>query len=86
MDAAQVVVVAGIVLAVLAFVLWPMLAKRGAAAAGHVVDVDRLERRIADYRAALRRGTVCEQCLFANPEGARFCADCGTRLSAAAHA
>ena len=34
----------------------------------------------ARYREALRAGTVCEHCTFANPPGSRFCADCGRRL------
>lgn len=84
MDAAQLVVGAGIVIAVVAFVVWPMLsagrkhAPRGASA----VDDARIEGRVAEYREALRRGTVCARCLHANVGGARFCAECGSRLAA----
>ena len=83
MDAAQVVVVAGIVLAVVAFVVWPMVSKRprtSGAGAGPVDDA-RIEARIGEYRAALRRRTVCARCLFPNVEGARFCAECGSPLA-----
>ena len=81
MDLAQIVVVVGIVLAVGAFVVWPMVGKRRAhAPGGHVPDEARIEARIGEYRAALRRRTVCDSCLFANAEGARFCAECGSRL------
>ena len=75
---------AGIVLAVIAFVVWPMFAgHRRTDAAGGAVDDARIEKRIAEYREALRRRTVCESCLYANDAGARFCAECGTRLGAA---
>jgi hypothetical protein len=83
-DVTQIVVVGLIVLAVVAFIVWPMLGrKRAPTAAAPVVDVDRIESRINDYRAALRRKAVCDSCLFANAEGARFCAECGTRLPGA---
>ena len=84
MDTTYIVVVGLIVLAVVAFIVWPMLAKKRTPAAGtHTVDVDRIETRIADYRAALRRNTVCDSCLYANAAGARFCSECGTRLPGA---
>ena len=84
MDVTQIVVVAGIVLAVGAFVVWPMFAARQAqAVAANVIDDARIEARIGEYRAALRRRTVCDSCLFANVDGARFCAECGARLPVA---
>ena len=87
MDATQTIVVAVIVLAVLGFIVWPMVARKRAPVAGpHAMDDERVESRIGDYRAALRRNTVCDSCLFANAEGARFCAECGTRLPGAASA
>ena len=83
MDAIQLVVVAGIVLAVLTFVAWPMLGgKRAHVGRAQAIDLDRIEARIGEYRAALRRETVCQDCLFANVDGARFCAECGSRLPA----
>jgi hypothetical protein len=39
-----------------------------------------VEREIERYRAALRAGTVCRRCGCANPEGSRFCFECGRRL------
>ena len=83
MDLTQVVVVAGVVLAVLAFVAWPALRRQQEPARAHAIDPARIEGRITEYRAALRRGTVCERCLFPNREGSRFCAECGARLPAA---
>ena len=80
----EIVVIAVIVLAVLGFIVWPMISRQHPAAPHAAVDADRMEARIGEYRAALRRRTVCERCLYANVEGARFCAECGTRLSAAA--
>lgn len=80
---AQILVVVAVALGVVAFVAWPLLSKRrdlaGAAAA---IDAQRIEDRITDYRRALRQRTVCERCLYANPDGSRFCAQCGARLPA----
>ena len=42
----------------------------------------RIEERIAEYRQALRRRTVCERCLYANAQSSRFCAECGRALAA----
>jgi hypothetical protein len=39
-----------------------------------------LEQEIMRYREALRSGTLCPKCSFANPAGSRFCAECGTVL------
>lgn len=87
MDAPELLIVAAIALAVVAFILWPVLGRArpddGPAGAASAVDLDRLERRIGEYRDALRRRTVCERCLFANPDASRFCAQCGVRLGAA---
>lgn len=85
MDPVQTGIIIAIALAVVAFIVWPMLdRKRGAGADAGKVDLDRVEQRIQEYRAALRRRTVCETCLYANADGSRFCADCGARLPAAA--
>lgn len=88
MDVVQLIVGAGIVIAVVAFVAWPMIAggPKHAADAGVTLDEARVERRITEYREALRRRTVCERCLHANVAGARFCAECGARLPAASAA
>lgn len=41
---------------------------------------DSLQDELALYRAALRAGTVCDRCLQPNPEGSRFCSQCGRQL------
>lgn len=79
MDVVQVLLVTAVALAVVAFVVWPMLERTRTP--GAAVDIDRIERRILEYREALRRGTVCERCLYANPNASRFCAQCGARLA-----
>ncbi|HEX6938466.1 MAG TPA: zinc ribbon domain-containing protein [Longimicrobiales bacterium] len=50
--------------------------------AGAVAPLDdaALDREVERYREAVRAGTVCARCRFANPAGSRFCADCGRRL------
>ena len=82
MEPTQLVVVAVVVLAVLAFVAWPLLDRKSRAPA-RAVDADRIEARILEYRAALRHRTLCGRCLYANPDASRFCAQCGARLEAA---
>lgn len=81
----QLLVALVVALAVVGFVAWPMVSKRRAAPGEAVAGVDpaRVEARIADYRRALRRRTVCRRCLYANPDDSRFCAQCGERLPAA---
>jgi hypothetical protein len=62
-------------------VLAPFVAQGRAAPAGAATfDADALETAVARYREALRAGTVCVRCVFANPPGSRFCADCGRPL------
>jgi len=68
-----------------AAVLLPFLARdraaRAAPDAAVALDDDALEAEVARYREALRAGTVCVRCTFANPPGSRFCADCGRPLA-----
>ncbi len=85
MDPAQLIVGAIVVLAVVAFVGWPLLERKSRSVA-RAVDLDRIEARVLEYRAALRRRTLCERCLYPNPDASRFCAQCGQRLPAAAQA
>ena len=83
MDSAQVLIALAFALAVVAFVVWPLLERRPAAGGAREVDLERVERRILEYREALRRRTVCGTCLYANPPASRFCAQCGARLASA---
>jgi hypothetical protein len=39
-----------------------------------------LNQQVERYRDAIKRGTLCERCLAANPGGSRYCADCGKTL------
>jgi hypothetical protein len=39
-----------------------------------------LNQKVVRYREAIKRGTLCERCLTANPAGSRYCADCGKGL------
>lgn len=41
-----------------------------------------LDADVARYRDAVAAGTVCARCRAANPEGARFCTECGRPLDA----
>ncbi len=71
-------VVALVGLTALAVVAWPLL-RRGDSDSV-IRDDATLERRIADYRAALQADTVCSRCLRDNPADARYCAECGNAL------
>ena len=78
---AELIVGGVVVLAVLAFVVWPAIAGQRARRPVATIDDERIEARVAEYRDALRRRTVCARCLNANVAGARFCAECGARLA-----
>jgi len=39
-----------------------------------------LNEKVERYRDAIKRGTLCERCLAANPGGSRYCGDCGKTL------
>ena len=39
-----------------------------------------LNEKVERYRDAIKRGTLCERCLAANPGGSRYCGDCGKSL------
>ena len=72
------IVIGIVVVTALAAVSWPLLRRDRHLA--ELADEALLEARITRYRAALKRGTVCDRCLRDNPEGARYCADCGRKL------
>jgi hypothetical protein len=50
--------------------------------AGGEPGMDELEAEIAEMRAGLRAGVVCEACGFSNEGGSRFCSACGEALTA----
>lgn len=39
-----------------------------------------LDEEVKKYREAIKKGTLCERCLEANPPGSKFCGDCGRPL------
>jgi hypothetical protein len=39
-----------------------------------------LNEQVARYRDAIRRSTLCDRCLTANPVDSKFCAECGRAL------
>ncbi len=56
-------------------------ASRRAVAAGPILlDDAAIDAEVERYRAALRSGTLCRSCRYANPGGSNFCADCGRPL------
>lgn len=61
----------------------PAEEQAGAAAADGTAPEDPIEREILRYRIAVRAGTVCRRCRQANPEGSRYCSECGSRIAAA---
>lgn len=84
MSESTVQIIVGMVVAAigLGVVLIPVLRPRHAARAAGPGD-GIVERRVAEYREAMRAGTICERCLAASPPGSRFCGSCGRRLSPA---
>jgi hypothetical protein len=67
-------------LAVLAVVATPLL-RRGSGAGATDASFD---EGVDRYRAALRGGTLCPDCLRANAAGSAFCTECGAALKPAA--
>ena len=78
------VLIALVVTAALTAVAWPLIKKDRAPI--QLADDAVLETAIKRYRAALKRGTVCERCLRDNPDKSKFCADCGAELPGAGDA
>lgn len=82
----ETIIVLLIVLGAVGLVATPLLRTRKTAVA-HAMPViplgddDAIDAAVARYRDAIRAGTLCGRCRFANPEGSRFCADCGAALS-----
>jgi hypothetical protein len=72
------VVIALVVTGAIAAVVWPLIRRDRAPI--QLADDAVLETAIKRYRAALKRGTVCERCLRDNPDKSKFCADCGAEL------
>jgi hypothetical protein len=72
------VLLGAIVLAAIAAVAWPLLRREGDGL--DALNDDAIEERIEEYRSALKADTVCNRCLRANPEDARYCAECGALL------
>ena len=67
-----------VVLGAATAVMWPLI--RRERAPFQAADDAVLESAIKRYRAALKRGTVCDHCLRDNPDKSKFCADCGRKL------
>jgi hypothetical protein len=81
------VVVVLLAVASVGAVLYPLIRREAAAPDPILVvrpdDPPPTRKEVDRYRAALRRGTLCRGCGLANPEGSRFCAECGHRLESA---
>jgi hypothetical protein len=54
--------------------------QRAPAMGSRFSDDAALEAEVERYRSALRAGTLCGRCRYANPDGSNFCADCGRPL------
>lgn len=84
----ELLIAALLTIAAVAAVVYPLIRGDGAGVpleseeTGEVVATD-VEREVADYRAALRAGTLCRRCGRANADGSRFCAECGRPLGPA---
>jgi cytochrome c553 len=86
MELILIMLIAGVAVAA---AFWPAIrGNTGAAAARPTILLDdaAIDAEVSRYRAALRAGTLCGRCHFANPPGSRYCADCGRVLPAATEA
>jgi hypothetical protein len=71
----QIILIAALALIAIGAIAFPALAGRE-----RYVDTDAFETDLRLYREALRSGTVCRACRAPNPEGSRFCGECGRSL------
>lgn len=75
----EILLIAALGIIVLAAVAYPVIVGRE-----RFPDTATLDAEVERYRVAMAAGTVCPRCRFANPEGSRYCAECGRRLVATA--
>jgi hypothetical protein len=77
----EVAIIVTLVIIAFAAVALPVL--RGGAHGGvEATDEATVEQEILRYRAALRSDGVCKRCGQANPDGSRYCYECGRSLPA----
>ncbi len=78
----QYVVIAVVAVVALAVILYPILRPAPRPIRRPAADVSdaALDAEVDRYRAALRAGTLCLACGYANAESSRFCAECGGPL------
>jgi hypothetical protein len=83
--------IVGVIVAIacLAYVLYPLVGRRGVTDAGNgtarrVVTDDEIEAAIRSYRAARRAVGTCPVCGPRPESDAVFCSNCGRRLDATA--
>ncbi|NIP82868.1 MAG: hypothetical protein GWM90_28045 [Gemmatimonadetes bacterium] len=70
----EILVVGVLAVVAIAAVAYPLVSGRDG------LDEAALDTEVDRYRTALREGTLCPECLAANPPGSRYCAECGTGL------
>jgi hypothetical protein len=58
--------------------------RRAVAVGPKLLDDAAIDAEVERYRVALRAGTLCGRCRYANPGGSNFCADCGRPISGGA--
>ncbi|HEX6558871.1 MAG TPA: hypothetical protein VF021_05395 [Longimicrobiales bacterium] len=75
----EIAVIAAIAIAAIGIVILPLLRRSQAHAGTHLTETE-IDAEVARYRAAIKGHTLCERCLAANPEGSRFCGECGREL------
>lgn len=78
------IAVAGVAAVIVPIVRGGDTPRRAPAMGPRFSDEAALDAEVERYRAALRAGTLCGRCRFANPGGSNFCADCGRPLGAIA--
>ena len=82
----EIAAVIAIVIAAFGIVMIPVFRGRAADAHASAGAAD-LETEILRYRASLRADSICARCGQANPQGSRFCYECGRGIrSSSAHA
>jgi hypothetical protein len=74
----EVAIVVAVITVAFGVVVYPLIRRSPGELAQ--LSEEALDEQVARYREAIRRGTLCDRCLTANPPGSRFCSDCGKLL------
>ena len=75
----ELALIVAVALIAIGFVAYPLVSSREKNV--QLFSEQALDDQVMQYRAALKRGTLCEHCLSANAPGSKYCSECGRSLT-----